>query len=118
MEDYIDISNSLAGLDPKEQEYLSTQHTLSGKSLKEIRQDEDFLLWQSAHRQKVEKENKTLKPGNGSSTVDEPQDFQSKLAALPNNMESLAEKEKMLTEAGLYKAPRQNPNRTNIGALR
>ena len=35
-----------------------------------------------------------------------------------HNMASLAEKEKMLTEAGLYKAPRQNPNRTNIGALR
>src|SRR3990167_1914049 len=56
VEDYIDISASLEGLDQREKEYLAEQHKLSGKSLGEIRKDENFNLWQSAYRDKVEKE--------------------------------------------------------------
>lgn len=61
VEDYIDISTSLEGLDPREKAYLAKEHKTTGKALSEIRKGEDFLLWQSAWRAKVEKE-KSLKP--------------------------------------------------------
>ena len=64
VEDFIDISASLEGLDQKEKERVAREHKLTGKSLSEIRKDEDFLLWQSAYREKAEKEKQNIKPGN------------------------------------------------------
>lgn len=110
VEDYIDISASLEGLDQREKQYLAEQHKLSGKSLSEIRKDEDFTLWQSAYRAKVEKEALTLKPSGTQSESDRPKSFTEQLKNA-----SLAETEKLLAERGLYKSPRPRVDRVNLG---
>jgi len=114
VEDYIDISASLEGLDQREKEYLAEQHKLTGKSLRDIRKDENFLLWQSAYQAKVEKEKLALKPSSSQMLKDAPKNFEEQLEATT----SMVEKEKMLIEAGLYKPPRPNPHRVNIGTMR
>lgn len=109
VEDYIDISASLEGLDQREKEKLASEHKMSGKSLKEIRESEDFQLWDSAYRQKVEKE-LALKPTGTQAESDKPQSLAEKLASA-----SAADKEKILAEAGLYKSPRPRADKANIG---
>lgn len=111
VEDYIDISASLEGLDQREKEYLASQHKLSGKSLRDIRQDEDFTLWQTAYRDKIEKEKLSLKPSGTQSDSDRPMSFAERLS----NTQSVAEKEKLLSEAGLYKSPRPRSDRVDLG---
>jgi hypothetical protein len=113
VEDYIDISASLEGLDQREKQFLATQHKLTGKSLSEIRKEDDFLLWQSAYRQKVEKE-RTLSPTGTQVESDKPMTIQEKL----KRATSYAEKEKILTEAGLYKSPRPKADRFKVGEER
>jgi hypothetical protein len=110
VEDYIDISASLDGLDQREKGYLAEQHKLSGKSLKDIRNSEDFSLWQSAYRTKVEKERLTLSPSSKQSESDRPKTLTEKLKSA-----SLADKEKLLSEAGLYKTPKQRTDVRKIG---
>jgi len=110
VEEYIGISTSLEGLDQAEKTFLAEQHKLTGKPLNEIRNSEDFALWDSGHKAKVEKE-KSLKPSNTQSDSEVPKTLADKLANA-----SLAEKEKILTEAGLYKSPHPHRvDRTNIG---
>lgn len=110
VEDYIDISASLEGLDSREKERLAREHKLTGRPLKEIREDEDFKLWQSAYRGKVEKEKLSLKPTGTQSESDIPKSFTDRLKSA-----SLADKEKLLAEAGLYKSPRPKADRVNLG---
>ncbi len=112
--DYIDISASLDGLDPREKEYLAQQHKLTGKTLGEIRSDENFLLWQTAYQQKVEKEKSALKPNSTQAEGDKPSTFEERLT----NASSMEEKEKLLKEAGLYIEPRNRADRRNIGTQR
>lgn len=109
VEDYIDISTSLGGLDPVEQAYLAKQHKLTGEPMKEIRESEDFQLWNSAYRQKVEKE-RALRPNATQENEEAPRSVVDKLRNA-----SIAEKEQLLREAGLYKDNRPDTNRTNIG---
>lgn len=111
VEDFIDISASLDGLDQREKEYLANQHKLTGKPLNDIRKDENFLLWQTAYQQKVEKEKLTLKPNGTQVTEDAPTTLEQKL----NAAGTMAEKEKLLTENGLYISPRNRPDRSKIG---
>lgn len=110
VEDYIDISAALEGLDQREKSYLAEQHRLTGKPLKEIRDNEDFALWQSAYRTKVEKEQLALKPSGTQPDSEKPKSTAEKLATA-----SLAEKEQILTEMGLYKSPRRVQDRSVIG---
>lgn len=112
--DYIDISASLEGLDQREKEYLANQHKLTGKSLGEIRKDENFLLWQSAYQIKVEKEKLALKPTNTQGEGDKPSSFEERLS----KASSLSEKEALLKEAGLYEEPRRRADRVDIGKAR
>ena len=109
VEDYIDISASLEGLDPREKAYLAKQHKLTGKPLNEIRQDEDFVLWQGAYRTKIEKE-LAVKPSGTQSETDKPRTFTEQISSA-----SLADKEKLLVEAGLYKPHRPRSDRVDIG---
>ncbi len=113
VEDYIDISASLEGLDQREKEYLAQQHKLTGQPLKEIRTNEDFQLWQGAYRQKVEKE-RALKPSNNTTLEDKPMSFEQRLESAG----TMAEKESLLREAGLLKEVRPNASRVNIGSQR
>jgi len=109
VEDYIDISTSLSGLDPVEQAFLAKQHKLTGESMKEIRESEDFQLWNSAYRAKQEKEN-ALKPNATQEREDAPASMVDKLRTA-----SIAEKEELLKQSGLYKDNRPSPNRVDIG---
>jgi hypothetical protein len=110
VEDYIDISAALEGLDQREKSYLAEQHKLSGKTLSEIRNGEDFSLWQSAYRAKVEKERQTLSPSSKQSESERPKSLTQKLKEA-----SLADKEKILSEAGLYKTPKPRTDVRRIG---
>lgn len=110
IEDYIDISASLEGLDKREKEYLAREHKLTNTPLPEIRESEDYKLWQSAYQAKVEKEEKTLKPNGTQSDSERPQSLTDQLTGA-----SLADKEKMLKDAGYYKSPRPRTDRINIG---
>lgn len=109
VEDYIDISASLEGLDQREKQFLAEQHKLSGKSLQDIRQSEDFTLWQAAYREKVAKE-KSLAPSNTQPESDRPKTFMDEL----KSASTLAEKEAFLRKKGLYLDPRKRADRVDI----
>lgn len=107
VEDYIDISTSLEGLDQREKERLAREHKLTGKPLKEIRQDEDFVLWQKAYRDKVEKERQTLTPNSTQTEAPPPKTFVEKL----REAKSVDEKAQLLREQGyLSDRARRNPH--------
>jgi hypothetical protein len=110
VEDYIGISASLEGLDQKEKEKLAREHKLTGRPLEEIRKDEDFTLWQDAYRAKKEKE-LSLKPSGTQSESERPMSFADKLKSTP----SMADKEKLLTDAGLYRSPKPRTDRVDLG---
>lgn len=107
--DYIDISASLEGLDGREKEYLAKMHKLTGTPLRDLRNDEDFLLWQGAHRNKVEKEN-TLKPSGTQTESDKPKSLSEQI-----NAATMSEKEALLEKYGLYKSPRPRTDSSSIG---
>ena len=109
VEDYIDISTSLDGLDQREKSYLAGQHKLTGQNLQEIRNSEDFALWQSAYRAKVEKE-KSLLPSNAQPESERPTTLAEKLRGV-----SIEEKERLLAEAGLWKSPKARSDKRDIG---
>ncbi len=114
VEDYIDISASLEGLDQREKEKLAKEHKLTGRPLTEIRKDEDFLMWQSAYKQKLEKD-RALAPSSKQPDSNIPRSLQDRITSA----ETMADKEKLLVEAGLYKNP-QGPrtDRQYIGTQR
>jgi hypothetical protein len=85
---------------------------MSGKPLNEIRKEEDFSLWQSAYQAKKEKE-LSLKPTGTQSDSDAPRSITERLQNA-----SLAEKEQILVDAGLWKSPRPKNDRTTIGTGR
>jgi hypothetical protein len=117
VDDFINISASLEGLDQQEKSYLAEQHKLTGLPLSEIRNGENFLLWQNGYKLKVEKE-RALKPKGAQADEKRPQTVNERLSAVStskNYKANLAEQEKILMDAGLYKAPRPNPNRPSIG---
>lgn len=105
VEDYIDISASLEGLDQKEKERLAREHKLTGQPLSEIRKDEDFLLWQKAYRDKVAKE-RSLAPSSEQPEEPKPMSFAEKLRSAKN----IQEKEELLKAAGMMKQHRRHPD--------
>lgn len=117
VDDFINISASLEGLDKREKEYLAEQHKLSGRPLIEIRTDENFLLWQEAYRAKAEKE-RALKPSGTQPDGERPTTLSSKIKELnqgvPNYRANLVEQEKLLEQAGLWKNPKRRSDRTDI----
>lgn len=110
--DYIDISTALSGLDQRQQAFLAEQHRLSGKSLKEIRESEDFQLWNEAYGLRQQKE-AALRPNATQELEEVAKPFAQQLKNA-----SLAEKEEMLAKAGLWKAPQQRANKVDIGQKR
>jgi len=109
VDDYIDITNSLQGLDPVEQAYLARQAKATGENLKDIRGGEDFQNWQAGYKAKQEKE-AALKPNATQEVEDEPKSLTDALKGA-----SLEEKERILAEAGLWKTPRPKTDRRDIG---
>ncbi len=117
--DFIDISASLEGLDAREKSFLAEQHKLTGKPLKEIKNSEDFSLWQSAYRAKVERDLKSLPPSTRQPETPESLTLEQKLEranSLPNPVEGMKEKERIFMEAGLLDStPKWRSDRTTIG---
>jgi hypothetical protein len=111
VEDYIDISAALDGLDAREKAYLAEQHKLSGRTLREIREGEDFQLWNSAYRAKLEKEI-ALKPSTTQAEEAGPLPLSERLRGA-----TVAEKEQILRELNLYKESRPRADRTKIGNI-
>lgn len=112
VEDYIDISTALDGLDAREKAYLAEQHRQSGRPLKEIREGEDFQLWNSAYRAKQEKE-RALAPSSTQAVEDGPMPLAERLRNA-----SVAEKEQILRDLNLYKENRPRADRVSIGNTR
>ena len=110
VEDYIDISASLEGLDQKEKEYLAREHKLTGKPLSEIRNSEDFSLWNTGYKAKIEKE-RSLKP---SGTQPESERKRSAVEQI-TSAKGLKDQEAMLRKFGLYKESRPRADRSTIG---
>ena len=113
--DYIDISASLEGLDSREKEYLAKQHKMTGQPLTEIRKSEDFNFWQSSYRQKAEKEKASLAPSTKQPDDDSPISMEEALS----NATTIAEKEKILSEAypdfARSLGKQSNPTRVKLG---
>lgn len=112
VDDYIDISTSLDGLDARQKAYLAEQHKMSGKPMKDIRASEDFQLWNEAYTARLEKE-AALKPSSTQEQEDVKKSFTDRLKGA-----TLAEKEAMLAEAGLLKVRKTQPEQRNIGDKR
>lgn len=111
VEDLVEVTNALEGLDSGTKEYLVRQHKITGKPINEIKQDEDFKMWQEGHRIKLEKE-KTLNPSTRPSETSREKNFTEKLEDLDDidirkSIRDLEAKEKLLEEKGLWKNPRQ-----------
>ena len=109
VDDFIEISASLKGLDRQEQEWLTEEHKATGRTLSEVRKSEKFKLLQSAYRAKVAKD-KSLRPSNKQDEADKPQGLLEKLAGA-----TIEEKQKILEEAGRYKRVRPKTDRVVIG---
>lgn len=111
VEDYIDISAALDGLDGREKAFLAEQHRLTGKPLREIREGEDFQLWNSAYRTKLEKE-AALKPSTTQANESGPMSLAERLRGA-----SISEKEQILRELNMYKESRPRADKVNIGNI-
>jgi len=96
IDDYIEISASLDGLDQREKEKLAREHKLTGIPIKELRQSEDFTLWQKAYKEKIEKEKQTLTPSSTQSEVEKPKTIEERLSSA----KSFEERGKILEEFG------------------
>lgn len=99
IETIVEVSSAIKDLDPKEQSRLLAEANQKGIPLSEARKDEDFLLWRKAHREKVEKENKELKPSTK-------QKSEKSKSNSPTG-KTLSQKEEWLKARGLYKEPKQ-----------
>jgi hypothetical protein len=97
--DYIDISASLEGLTQREKEKLASEHKLTGKPIREIRNSEDFTLWQSALKQKLEKEAASLTPSSKQPDDNSPISLDQALAEAGDDV---AKKEAILAETMGY----------------
>lgn len=110
VEDFLDISASLEGLDQREKEFLAEQHKLTGLPLVEIRKGENFSLWQQGYQAKAEKE-RALKPSGT-----QPESARKKTAVERiTSAKTLDDQEKLLKEYGLLKEHRPRADRQTIG---
>lgn len=63
----VEVTTALEGLDEEERREVILRAKAKGVSLKEAREDENFLLWQEARRKKVEEEKTKLEPSTKTS---------------------------------------------------
>lgn len=101
VEDYLDINKAFAGLSDPEQAKLAEWHKQTARPLAELRESDDFKLWQIGHSQMVEKE-KALKPSSTQPDQSAPRKLSE---VLTDPKVPQAEKERLMKEHGLYKDP-------------
>lgn len=114
IDEIVMTTSALKDLDRREQEKALLESKLTGKKVNEVISDEDFKLWQTAYRSKVEKEQAALKPSNKQLEEDRPKSIAEQVANA-----DLKTMEEVLAKAGLYKDPRggrnNGVNRVDIG---
>ena len=108
--DFIKLGKKLQDYSDEEIDF-ATEYAKSKEpnAIMQALENEYIQLAFEAKRQKVDKE-KSLTPSGKQSEMEKPKSFMDKLRSA-----DLSSAEKMLEEAGLYKSPRPNPNRKNIG---
>ena len=109
----VEVQQATNGLDPIEIGELKNRATMNDISLLEARKDDNFVLWQTAYRTKVEKE-KALNPSTRQEVTERPKTLTQKLAEAGTKPNWLEEKEKLLIEAGLWKNPRRRAEKDRI----
>lgn len=94
VEKIVEVTSALEGLDVKEKARLIIESKQKGTSLGETRRDEDFVLWQTAYKEKVAKNNAPLPSTKQTTKGQEP--------TLDEVLKdgTLEEKEKALKELG------------------
>jgi hypothetical protein len=97
------ILSAFDGLDAQEKSRLIQEAKLKNVSLEDAKKDEDFVLWQTARRQKVEEEKKAIPP-----STKQGEDFsspQAKIKRFKAGEMTPEEQEDFLVETGVYKRP-------------
>jgi transposase-like protein len=90
-------------LDSQEKSRLIQEAKLKGVSLEDAKKDEDFVLWQIARRQKVEREKSLIPPSTKQG--DDLTSPQAKVRRFKAGEMTPEEQEDFLVEIGAYKRP-------------
>ena len=98
----LEVQQATKGLSTEEVVELKARALILDVPLSEARKDVNFTLWQSAWKEKVEKQKQALTPSNKQAEQEKPKTLVEKLRAA----KTIEEKEKLLTESGRYKSPR------------
>jgi hypothetical protein len=99
----VQILSAFDGLDASEKSRLIQEARLKGISLEDAKKDEDFVLWQTAKRQKVEEEKKVIPPSTKQGEdISSPQ---AKIRRFKSGEMTSEEEEDFLVETGAYRRP-------------
>jgi len=109
IEELVEVTSVLEGLDASEKKRLIQESRLKNASLKEAKEDEDFVLWQKSHREKVAQEQSEIDPSSRQPDKEKEKSFEEQLESA-----TLEEKEKLLSEKGLWKPPKRRPESERI----
>jgi len=122
----LEIQYATKDLDPAEIEELKMRSSATSQSLTEARKDSNFVLWQKAYREKVEKERTPL-PSGRQPEEDKPMTIQERLNKARRIVEKkegelvddrlreeMKEKEEILKKSGLYKEDRYRKSKVDF----
>lgn len=109
--EFIKLGKKLQDYSDEELDF-ATEHAKSKnpEAILKALDNEMVQLAIQGRREKIEKEKLALRPTGTQADSDEPKSLTERLARA-----SVAEKEKILSEAGLYKSPRPRTDRVNLG---
>ena len=99
-EDMVRTLATFEGLDNAERTRLIQESKLKDVSLEDARKDEDFVLWQQAHKKKVEKEKVTSPSTKQGIDVTSPK---ARVERFKGGQMTTEEEEKFLVETGIMK---------------
>jgi hypothetical protein len=116
--DFIKLGKKLQDYDDAEIDFATQfAKSKSPEAILAALEDEFVKTGIEARREKLQREKAALAPTSAQSEADRPKTFTEKLASAssPDIHKEVAEKERLLAEAGLYKAPKRRPDATKIG---
>lgn len=106
----LEVQRATSGLDPREVGELKVRANAMGISLTEARENEDFKLWQSSYKEKVDKEKapipSTTQSGDGKERTDL-EILDSNRGTYDDFMNPDPKKEEVLKKSGLWKDPQK-----------
>ena len=106
----LEVQSSTRDLDTEEVAELKLRASALGISLSEARKNKNYQVWQKGYREAVEKE-KELNPSTRQTEVEKPKGTMEKLAEIKkgNPFAITEERERIATEAKLWKSPQVRP---------